>query len=187
MKREIIWRSEDGIGAEHLFLTDHETGIVADSVVFATRDAEPSRTRYRAEMDLDWHIRSISVTVEQSGEMERTLDLRSDGTGHWRDGEGQSLPQFDGCLDIDISATPFTNTLPIRRLRLQPGQVEPITVLFIHVPTLAIEPWDQQYTGLTDDTVRYESVGTDFRRELTIDGDGLVVDYPGLFTRVWSR
>jgi len=23
-------------------------------------------------------------------------------------------------------------------------------------------------------------------RELTIDGDGLVVDYPGLFTRVWS-
>ncbi|MEJ7902427.1 MAG: putative glycolipid-binding domain-containing protein [Thermomicrobiales bacterium] len=187
MHREIIWRSDDGIGAEYLLLSETESGIVADSVVFASRDAEPSRTSYRAEMDLEWHIRSISVTVEQAGETERILELRSDGTGHWRDGDGQSLPQFDGCLDIDISATPFTNTLPIRRLRLQPGQVEPITVLFIHVPTLRIEPWDQRYTGLTDDTVRYESVGTDFRRELTIDGDGLVVDYPGLFQRVWSR
>lgn len=186
MRREIIWRSADDIGAEYLFLTESETGIVADSVVFASREVEPTRTRYRVEMDRHWRIRSILVTIEHAGEEERSLDLRSDGEGHWRDGAGQSLPEFDGCLDIDISATPFTNTLPIRRLRLQPGQVEPITVLFIHVPTLEIEPWRQQYTGLTPDTVRYESIGTDFRRELTIDGDGLVVEYPGLFSRVWS-
>jgi hypothetical protein len=35
--------------------------------------------------------------------------------------------------------------------------------------------------------VRYESIGTDFRREVRIDDDGLVTAYPGLFTRVWSR
>lgn len=186
MKREIIWRSEDGIGAEYLFLTDGEDGIVADSVVFASRDAEPSRTSYRAEMDLTWRIRRIAVTVDQASEPPRTLDLRSDGMGHWRDAEGEALPRFDGCVDIDISATPFTNTLPIRRLLLRPGQVEPITVLFIHIPSLAIEPWSQQYTGLTKESVRYETVGSDFRRELTIDADGLVVDYPGLFRRVWS-
>lgn len=187
MQREVIWRSDDGIGAEHLLLTETDAGIVADSVVFATREVEPTRTRYRAELDHDWRIRGIAVTVERAGQPERSLLLRSDGDGHWRDDGGAPLPEFDGCFDIDISATPFTNTLPIRRLRLQPGQVEPIRVLFVHIPTLAIEPWDQQYTGLTPDTVRYESVGTDFRRELTIDGDGLVVDYPCLFTRVWSR
>lgn len=186
MWREIIWRSGDGIGAEYLLLTGSETGIIADSVVFASREVEPARTRYRAEMDLDWRIRGIAVMVEHAGEADRSLNLRSDGDGHWRDGAGTALPEFDGCLDIDISATPFTNTLPIRRLNLQPGQVEPIKVLFIHVPTLEIESWDQRYTGLTPETVRYESVGTDFRRELTIDGDGLVVDYPGLFSRAWS-
>jgi hypothetical protein len=187
MKREVIWRSDDGIGAEYLLLSETERGIVADSVVFASREVEPTRTRYRAEMDRDWRILGIEVTVEHAGEKERSLVLRSDGAGHWRDGEGTSLPQFDGCLDIDISATPFTNTLPIRRLRLEPGQVEPIRVLFIHVPTLETEPWDQRYTGLAVDSVRYESVDSDFVRELTIDADGLVVDYPGLFTRVWSR
>ncbi len=187
MNREIIWRSEDGIGAEYLFLIEGEKGIVADSVVFATRDAEPSRVRYRAEIDPAWRIRRIALSVEQADEAPRALDIRSDGAGHWRDADGVALPRFDGLLDIDISATPFTNTLPIRRLRLRPDQVEPITVLFIHVPTLAIEPWNQQYTGLTKTSVRYETVGSDFRRELTIDADGLVVDYPGLFRRVWSR
>jgi hypothetical protein len=96
------------------------------------------------------------------------------------------LPEFDGCLDIDISATPFTNSLPIRRLHLQPGQAEEIRVLFIDVPTLEIEHADQRYTGLADGAVRFESLGTDFVRELAIDPDGLVVTYPGLFTRVYA-
>jgi len=186
MHREIIWRSDDGIGAEYLLLSETEGGSVADSVVFASREVEPTRTRYRAEMDPDWRIRRIAVTIEHAGAADRSLVLHADGEGHWRDEGGAPLPQFDGCLDIDISATPFTNTLPIRRLRLQPGRVEPIRVLFIHVPTLEIEPWNQRYTGLTMESVRYESVDSDFVRELTIDGDGLVVDYPGLFTRVWS-
>jgi hypothetical protein len=33
---------------------------------------------------------------------------------------------------------------------------------------------------------RYESVGTDFRADLGVDGDGLVVDYPGLARRLWA-
>jgi hypothetical protein len=187
MHREIIWRSADGVGSEYLFLTEAPDRIVADSVVFASREVTPSRTTYRAEMDHEWRIRQVEVAVRNAGEPDRTLSLASDGEGHWRDASGVPLPEFDGCLDIDISATPFTNTLPIRRLRLQPGQVEPIRVLYIHVPTLRIEPWDQQYTGLAPDRVRYESLGSDFVRELEIDSDGLVVEYPGLFTRVYDQ
>jgi len=115
------------------------------------------------------------------------LRLRSDGAGQWTGADGTALPEFDGCIDIDISATPFTNTLPIRRLILQPWQVERIRVLYIHVPTLEIESWDQRYTGLAPDRVRYESIGSDFMRELVVDDDGLVVTYPGLFHRVWCR
>ncbi len=187
MHRELIWRSEDGIGSEYLILTGDETGIVADSVVFATREVEPARAHYVLRCDPGWCIREVTVAVAKPGSGSHGLHLASDGKGHWTDGDGNALPVFDGCLDIDISATPFTNTLPVRRLRLEPGQVEPIRVLFIHVPTLEIEPWDQRYTGLATDRVRYESIGSDFTRELEIDRDGLVVDYPGLFHRVWSR
>jgi hypothetical protein len=187
MRREVIWRTEDGIGAEHLFLTGGDGGFVADSIVFATREVEPSRTHYRVELDPDWSVRRVSLTVAKAGEPARSLELVSDGRGHWQDRHGTVLPDVDQCIDIDISATPFTNTLPIRRLGLQPDQVAPILVLFIHVPTLEVEPAAQRYTGLAPGLVRYESSGTDFRRDLTVDDDGLVIEYPGLFTRVWSR
>jgi len=187
MRREIIWRSNDGIGSEYLFLTGGEGGIVADSIVFATREVEPSRTSYRVELDPDWCVRRVALTVTNAGEPARSLELVSDGRGHWQDGIGNVLPEVDQCLDIDISATPFTNTLPIRRLRLQPGQVAPILALFIDVPQLTIAPVAQRYTGLAPDQVRYESVDSGFTRDLVIDGEGLVVEYPGLFTRAWSR
>ncbi len=187
MQREMIWSTGDGIGSEYLILTGDDAGIVADSVIFATRDAEPTRVHYTLRCDPAWRIREVTVSVAKPGSEPHVLRLTSDGAGSWKNGKGAALPEFDGCIDIDISATPFTNTLPIRRLHLKRGQLEPIRVLFIHVPTLRIEPWDQRYTGLTADRVRYESIGSDFMCELEIDDDGLVIDYPGLFRRVWSR
>lgn len=185
MRREMIWAADDGIGSEYLIVAGDDSGYQADSVVFASRDVEPARVHYEVRCDPEWRVRDVRVTV--TGREPRVLRLQSDGVGEWTGADGTALPEFDGCLDIDISATPFTNTLPIRRLNLRPGQVEPIRVLYIHVPTLEIEPWDQRYTGLAPNRVRYESIGSDFMRELEIDEDGLVVTYPGLFRRVWSR
>lgn len=187
MQREMIWAAEDNIGSEYLILSGDDSGYIADSVVFASREVEPARVQYVVRCDPEWRMRGIDVSVARPGSDPRVLRLESDGAGHWTDAEGTALPEFDGCIDIDISATPFTNTLPIRRLNLKPGQVETIRVLFIRVPILEIEPWDQRYTGLEPNRVRYESIGSDFMRELEIDDDGLVVNYPGLFHQVWSR
>ncbi len=41
------------------------------------------------------------------------LSLRSDGAGRWSDDRGRPLPELDGCIDVDISVSPFTNTLPV--------------------------------------------------------------------------
>jgi hypothetical protein len=187
MQREMIWASADGIGSEYLCLNVTEAEVIADSVCFATREVEPSRVRYLVTCDPQWRVREVTVEVERPFGMPDALRLRSDGEGTWRTGKGEPLPHLDGCIDIDLSCSPFTNTLPIRRLGLQPGQVEDIRVTYIHVPSLQVEPWNQRYTGISERSVRYESVDSDFRRELEIDLDGLVVDYPGLFTRVWSR
>lgn len=187
IQREIIWAADDGIGSEYLILTGDDAGYVADSVVFASREVEPARVHYVTRCDPEWRMRGVTVSVARPRTASRVLRLHSDGAGHWTDEFGKALPEFDGCIDIDISATPFTNTLPIRRLNLKPGQVEPIRVLYIHVPTLETELWNQRYTGLQPNRVRYESIGSDFMRDLEIDDDGLVVTYPGLFRRVWLR
>lgn len=50
------------------------------------------------------------------------LVLKSDGNGHWKDHKGELFPDLGGCNDIDLYFSPFTNTLPIRRLLLKPGK-----------------------------------------------------------------
>ena len=80
--------------------------------------------------------------------------------------------------------TPFTNTLPIRRLALHPGDVEEIAVLYVDVPKLEVGFKAQRYTGLAERRVRFESLDSDFRRDLDLDDEGYVVRYPGLFQRL---
>jgi hypothetical protein len=86
------------------------------------------------------------------------------------------------------AATPFTNTLPIRRLKLAVGEAADLTVVYVAVtPTLAVRPARQRYTHLRGnedgDRYLYESLERDFKRELLVDRQGLVVDYPGIWER----
>jgi len=88
-------------------------------------------------------------------------------------------------IDIDLSATPFTNTLPIRRLKLKAGQSAEIVTVYILVPALTITTDPQRYTCIEPlKRYRYESRDSDFRRDIEVDGRGLVVTYPGLFRRL---
>jgi hypothetical protein len=56
--------------------------------------------------------------------------LSADGKGRWFDAKGTHLAELDGCIDIDISATPFTNTLPIRRLQLKHGAAQVLRCVY---------------------------------------------------------
>ena len=110
--------------------------------------------------------------------------LTTDGTGAWRDGDGGQLPQLDGCIDVDISATPFTNTLPIRRLGAQLDARTELFMAWIQVPSLAVHRAPQAYTRLAERQFRFEALDIGFEATLEVDKDGLVRDYPGLFRRV---
>jgi hypothetical protein len=93
-----------------------------------------------------------------------------------------SLPA--GCDDVDIMAVTFTNTLPIRRLRLAIGEAREINAAYVTVPQLAVEVARQRYTRLAANEYRYEGLGTGFTAVLTVDDDGIVIDYPQLSRRV---
>ena len=105
--------------------------------------------------------------------------LHVDDQGHWRDDAGP-LPDLDGCLDVDISSTPCTNTLPIRRLALAIGESRDIDVAYLSVPRLTISRARQRYQRL-DRGYRYRSGR--FAADLTVDDADLVIDYPNLWRR----
>jgi hypothetical protein len=111
--------------------------------------------------------------------------LQTDGEGRWRDGIGQRLAELDGCLDIDIWPTPFTNSFPIRRRPIAVGERQEFRMAWVFGPDLTIRPQPQGYTRLAERLYLFESLdGSGFKAELPVDEDGIVLDYPGLFQRV---
>jgi hypothetical protein len=178
----VRWSDWSGTGHEHLVLDVGRDSITADSVVLGRERAGPFAARYRLTCDPLWRI--LQVTVELIGSARR-LDLSSDGLGHWLDTMGTPLADLDGAVDIDLSISPFTNTLPIRRLDLEAGQSADIVTAYIHVPELTVTPDPQRYTCLQRrQRYRYESRDSEFVRDIETDPDGLVLSYPGLFRRI---
>ena len=177
MAKHYRWRDATGEGVQQVVLDRAPGQVSAEGVVIAPGFA----ARFRLLMDQRWRTRRLSVAVlGQPG----VLVLLADGQGGWTDGEGAPLPQLDGVVDVDIAMTPLTNTLPIRRLRTAVGKSVDLDMAYVTVPTLAVTRDPQRYTRLEERLWRYESRDSDFTRDIAVDEDGVVVDYPGLFSRV---
>jgi hypothetical protein len=160
------WSDWAASGFEHLVLARSLDSITADGVVLSGSD-QLFAARYRVTCDLAWCVRGVDV--ELIGD-KRRLQLSSDGRGHWLDTAANPLQDLDGAIDVDLSISPFTNTLPIRRVDLQPGQSIDIAAVYIRVPefTVTIDP--QRYSCIERRArYRYESLDSDFVREIETD------------------
>ncbi len=176
------WQDWSGKGIEHLVPKEGPDQIVADSAVLGTIDDNLFAARYKILCDTDWRVRKVEIS--EIG-CDLTAELVSDGVGNWVDGAGAPQLQLRNAIDVDISITPFTNTLPIRRLNLQTGQSQEILAVYIQLPGITITTDRQRYTCLeAGRRYQYESVDSDFTREIEVDSQGLVVTYPGLFRRL---
>jgi hypothetical protein len=202
LPKSLFWERLDVAGAEHVVYDDRR-GLRAWGTALAV-DPIPYSCRYDLVTDEQWATGRLEVTVEGGGWV-RTLRLEH-AAGRWRatTGEqgdldaalrtarlrGAGLPgteepsRLEPALDIDLSGSPLTNTLPVRRLdllRARPGTERRLIVAWVLLPTLEVVPAEQGYTALGDNRVRYTS--GDFTAELELDDDGFVVRYPGLAKR----
>jgi hypothetical protein len=184
LDRSIVarWQDWSGSGLQHLVLKVGDASIVAEAAIMATEEEQRIAAQFRIECDDGWRVREVEAGVLGD---DRRIQLSSDGAGHWRDADGGPLPALDGAIDVDLPLTPFTNTLPIRRLNLAAGQSADIVVAYILLPAFKVTADPQRYTCIDPlRRYRYESLDSDFVREIKVDGDGLVVTYPGLFRRL---
>ncbi|MEC3893540.1 MULTISPECIES: putative glycolipid-binding domain-containing protein [Nocardiopsis] len=174
----------EGMGIGTLLPEPDGFRLEAGETVFARE--ERFLTRFTVWTDLAWATTRVHAEVLSAAGTE-TVTLQAQG-GHWSDGKGGELRELVGCLDVDIAATPLTNTLPIRRLGLRPGEHRDIAVVWIDIPSLRIRRVRQRYTrhhaenGLELYTYR-DPLHGEYR--ISVDGDGVVVDYER-FVRRWS-
>lgn len=181
MHHDVFWTPREATGLEHLRISADAHGRVADGVIVRQQGRSVIRAQYRIRATADWVFRSLWLSLLDDGP---TLSLHTDGSGQWWNGAGDSYPELHGCHEVDISATPFTNTLAIGRLKLEPGQRADIHAVYIALPSLAIGTLAQIYTCHSAHHYTYENRDGSFQAELPLDADGLVLDYPALFQRV---
>ena len=184
--RTICWKpiwnqAREGVGLEHLLLAERS----ADSVVLAfDEEYGPFRLTYRLTWDESWQLRDAELVLVTE-RFTRSLRLQTDGQGHWRHREGSAIDDLDGCLDIDIWPTAFTNSFPIRREPMRVGERRQFRMAWIFAPDLTVHAKAQAYTRLADRLFLFENLdGSGFKAELPVDEDGIVLDYPNFFRRV---
>ncbi|MDJ0824118.1 MAG: putative glycolipid-binding domain-containing protein [Rhodobacter sp.] len=146
--------------------------IDADAIVLTgLTESQDWSARYTVEAAPDWQAHTVHIDTGDG----RALALSK--TDKWGDGCAE-------CTDPDLSASPMTNTLPIRRLDLKIGDSAEILALHIMLPDLTFRPAHQRYTRLGPLAWRYEGLESGFTAEIAVDGEGFVTGYPGLFLRV---
>jgi hypothetical protein len=172
---DYIWRGLEYDGLERIRVD--EGGMMrATSII----DSARGRYSYEIVCESDWTFRQLRL---EAASEERTLLITYDGRGGWEvDGEVRS--DLSDAIDLDLAITPFTNTLPIRRLDLAIGEEGDVTAVYVSFPDLEVTIDEQRYTRLDEDVYLYESLDSDFSSEITVDLDGFVVEYPGLFERL---
>lgn len=188
--RTVLWRRTDIPGLEHVRLWEPGTGRDRadaegprlEGVVLALYDELPMRVEYEISCTPRWETRRVRVTLTHGARM-RTMELVADNDRRWWD-SGEELAAVAGCIDVDLSVSPATNTLPIRRASLRVGGARDVTAAWIRFPSLDVQPLTQRYTRVGEREYRYESGGGAFTAQIEVDDLGLVVRYPPAWERL---
>jgi len=174
----IVWRRIDVPGHDVMRLRRSDDGWLLSGVAVWSESGHAHRLDYVISLDGDWHTRSCSVDGFVGARSVGIAIVREE-TGTWTSG-GVPVPEIEGCVDIDLSFSPATNLLPIRRLALGEGERRTVRAAWLRVPNCTLEPLEQVYARTGPNTYAYES--GEFSRTLIVDRSGLVVEYPGLWT-----
>ncbi|WP_118973146.1 putative glycolipid-binding domain-containing protein [Taibaiella koreensis] len=181
MIKNILWK---GLTMESLEYCSvyFKDALSVRSAIVGRYEQLPFKVDYEIEMDRNWNTRSVEIRSSLCN-MDQRIALQHDGLGHWYS-EDREWKQLEGCTDIDISVSPFTNSLPINRLNMAAGATLEITVVYIDIPHFRIAQEHQRYSRLDTHTYRFTNSTGDFSADILVDELGLVKHYPTLFDRI---
>jgi hypothetical protein len=197
-RRAVAWAKDDPFGIEFAEIALARQHLSADGVAIGAGPI-PYRLDYILETAPGFVTSRLRVSSRGEG-WGRTLDLRRSTAGVWgviANEEGDlDLPSaggdpltLTGSLDCDLGLSPVTNLMPVLRHDLLSGggPVE-LTTAWVSVPDLSVRLDRQRYAflraGSDHRVIRYEATDGTFAADITLDTDGIVIDYPGIARRL---
>ena len=175
----VRWATWAGDGHETATILWENEGFTVSGQVSDAADRE--HIQYVLRLSPTWQVRQFLLFRDLD---EPDLWLATDGSGRWGEMNGDHRTELDGCYDLHLRCTPFTNTLPIRRLPLLDGHTAEVPVVRVNPDTLEVCSVVQRYTRHGVHRWRYECPHDGVDVELEVDAFGLVRDYPDTFRRI---
>ncbi|WP_312993126.1 putative glycolipid-binding domain-containing protein [Chryseobacterium flavum] len=177
----LIWKGIFYQSLEYFTIKqENENHIAGSKIIGCTKDHIYS-VQYHLVIDRDWLIQKFIIESEVNGIYNELKGEKIQG--EWKINSNIN-PDFKDFKFIDISLTPFTNTLPVNHLKMSQNDSREIKVIYIDVLNCQVKPAAQQYTRTASHEYLYENIQTAFKAGILIDDMGLVIHYPGLFEKI---
>ena len=177
----ILWRRLDVPGHDAATLQIGPVGAVLSGMAVFD-EGGPTALAYVVEADRDWQTTAAFVRGWRASQSV-DLRLRRDSAGTWTLNDA-TCPTLQGCIDLDLSFTPATNLLPLRRLALSVGHSAEVRSAWLEWPEIRLTPLVQRYLRRSETEYEYEAdlPGVKpFRSKLRVEPGGWVLDYAGLW------
>lgn len=173
------WRRIDRAGLELARIDIEARGVTASSTLVDACADHPFSLRYIWTLTPQWRTRTLRI--EHMNGDDRWLTIDRVGDSSWRL-DNKPAPHLEGCTELDLSATPFCNTLAMRLL----GRDGALTAAYISAEDLSVQPSRQRYEKISDTHWRYHDLGVanGFSADLRLDRDGIIKSYEGLFETI---
>ncbi|MBO8156363.1 MAG: putative glycolipid-binding domain-containing protein [Bacillaceae bacterium] len=182
MNKVIKWENLENGGQEQLTITQTNDEILFSSSLEYIENHTLFHIRYEVKTDLNWRTKEIYAENVTNG---KNVYLHTNNKGEWMNNHGE-VKELQGCIDIDISVTPFSNSLPINRCSWKENTPKNFNMVYISVPEMTFHKAEQSYTLIhcTDKEKVFKYESGNFESFIYTDESGMVTLYPNLFKKI---
>ena len=175
----ILWRRLDTPGHDACRLEQNDARWVLEGTAVFLENSVPARLAYCILGDSAWRTTQGQVHGWLGG---HGVDLRITRTsgGVWML-NGAAVPGLEACVDLDLSFTPSTNLLQLRRAALKEGQATDLPVAWLDVASATLRVLPQRYERRSNASYWYEAPSVDYRGLLEVGSSGFILRYPRLW------
>ncbi|HYF70902.1 MAG TPA: putative glycolipid-binding domain-containing protein [Ohtaekwangia sp.] len=146
MQTNILWTGIEYYSLENCIIDLSENKVGVDSAIIGLYNEKIYRVAYTIKLNNLWQVNYCIIKTQFDNRI-KTIKFLSNQDKWSLD--GKYFPEFDGCTDVDIPLTPFTNSLPINRLKLSEGEAKEIDVIYIDLLEDNIKRVKQKYSRVS--------------------------------------
>ncbi|GAA4140366.1 putative glycolipid-binding domain-containing protein [Sphingobacterium kyonggiense] len=176
--RTINWKGIIYKSIENCKVKKEDDYLLVNSKIVGTFETKSYSVDYTLKINLNWEIQSFEFYAQVD-----TLKSIIKGNKINRGWEinKEIRNEFSNIDFIDISLSPFTNTLPINNLNIGIGEETTIKVIYLNILENKIEVLQQKYIRIAERKYKFENIPNNFEAEIEVDEYGFVIFYPKLF------